>query len=125
MKTMIAGIRAAQSLSQTKVMQAYDSRLLNITYEKCNYEEDSDAYWECVVRTISSTLYHYSGTCKMGARGDPTAVVDPKLKVIGIENLRVADASVLPEIVSAHLNLPVFMIAEKVADMIKTEWKIL
>ncbi|KAL0126571.1 hypothetical protein PUN28_005140 [Cardiocondyla obscurior] len=106
-------------------MQAYDSRLLNITYEKCNYEEDSDAYWECVVRTISSTLYHYSGTCKMGARGDPTAVVDPKLKVIGIENLRVADASVLPEIVSAHLNLPVFMIAEKVADMIKTEWKIL
>ncbi|XP_012532835.1 glucose dehydrogenase [FAD, quinone] isoform X2 [Monomorium pharaonis] len=122
-RTMIAGIRTVIRLSQTKVMQALDSQLLNITYTKCNdYVFDSDAYWECVIRIVSSTLYHYSGTCKMGAREDPTAVVDPKLKVIGIQGLRVADASIMPEIVSGHTNIPVHMIAEKAADMIKEEW---
>ncbi|XP_071561836.1 uncharacterized GMC-type oxidoreductase Mb1310-like [Temnothorax nylanderi] len=123
MKTMIAGIRTALSIGRTKTMQAFDSQLLNITYTECNnYEYDSDAYWACAIRIISSTLYHYSGTCKMGPRGDPTAVVDPKLKVIGIQGLRVADASIMPEIVSAHTNIPIFMIAEKAADIIKEEW---
>ncbi|KAM0733661.1 Choline dehydrogenase, mitochondrial [Formica fusca] len=58
----------------------------------------------------------------MGPREDPTAVVDPKLKVIGIQGLRVADASIMPDIISAHTNIPIHMIAEKVADMMKEEW---
>ncbi|XP_011164993.1 glucose dehydrogenase [FAD, quinone] [Solenopsis invicta] len=125
-RTMIAGIRSAIRFSQTKTMQALDSQMLKINYTECdNYEYDSDAYWECQIRLIDSTIYHYAGTCKMGARGDPTAVVDPKLKVIGIQGLRVADASIMPEIVSAHINIPVFMIAEKAADMIKEEWNYL
>ncbi|KYQ51757.1 Glucose dehydrogenase [acceptor] [Trachymyrmex zeteki] len=123
METMIAGIRTALSLGQTKTMQALNSQLLNITYTECNdYEYDSNAYWECALRIMSSTLFHYSGTCKMGTKGDPTAVVDPKLKVIGIQGLRVADASIMPEIISGHLNIPVYMIAEKAADIIKEEW---
>ncbi|XP_011704090.1 PREDICTED: glucose dehydrogenase [FAD, quinone]-like isoform X2 [Wasmannia auropunctata] len=122
-KTMIAGIRTALRIGQTKMMQAFDSQLLNMTSMECdNYEYNSDTYWECMIRMISSTLFHYSGTCKMGARGDPTAVVDPKLKVIGIQRLRVVDASIMPEIISAHTNIPVYMIAEKAADMIKEEW---
>ncbi|KAG5330687.1 DHGL dehydrogenase, partial [Acromyrmex charruanus] len=122
-KTMIAGIRTALSIGHTKAMQAFDSKLSNITYTECNdYEYDSDAYWECTSRILASSLFHYSGTCKMGAKEDPTAVVDPKLKVIGIQGLRVADASIMPEIVSAHLSIPVYMIAEKAADMIKEEW---
>ncbi|XP_011862143.1 PREDICTED: glucose dehydrogenase [FAD, quinone]-like [Vollenhovia emeryi] len=122
-KSMIAGIRTAFNVAQTKAMQTIDSQFLNVTYTECNiHEYDSDAYWECAIRTLSITLYHYSGTCKMGARGDPTAVVDPTLKVIGIERLRVADASIMPRIVSGHLNIPVYMIAEKAADMIKEEW---
>ncbi|XP_011862142.1 PREDICTED: glucose dehydrogenase [FAD, quinone]-like [Vollenhovia emeryi] len=122
-RTMIAGIRTALSIGQTKTMQALDSQLVNCTYTECNdYVYDSDAYWECAIRTLSSTIFHYSGTCKMGARGDPTAVVDPKLKVIGIQGLRVVDASIMPEIISAHINIPIFMIAEKAADMIKDEW---
>jgi len=81
-KTMIAGIKVAIKISQTKAMQMFDSQLSNDTFPKCeDYTYDSFAYWECAIRTISCTIYHYSGTCKMGPRGDPTAVVDPKLKV--------------------------------------------
>ncbi|XP_011706132.1 PREDICTED: glucose dehydrogenase [FAD, quinone]-like, partial [Wasmannia auropunctata] len=63
-KTMIAGIRNALKIGQTKTMQAFDSQLVNITYMECkNYEYDSDAYWECMIRIRSSTLFHPSGTC--------------------------------------------------------------
>ncbi|XP_012542669.2 glucose dehydrogenase [FAD, quinone] [Monomorium pharaonis] len=125
-KTMIAGIRAAISIGQTKTMQIFGSRLLNDTLPGCeNYKYDSDDYWECAVRTASVTIYHYSGTCKMGSRKDPTAVVDPRLKVIGVQGLRVADGSIMPEIISAHTNIPVYMIAEKLADMVKEDWKYL
>ncbi|XP_018351784.1 PREDICTED: glucose dehydrogenase [FAD, quinone]-like [Trachymyrmex septentrionalis] len=123
MKTMIAGLRTALNFGQTKAMQALNSQLLQITCTECHdYEYDSNAYWECMLRLLTSTVFHYCGTCKMGAKGDPTAVVDPKLKVIGIQGLRVADASIMPEIISGHLSIPVYMIAEKAADMIKEEW---
>ncbi|XP_011157509.1 glucose dehydrogenase [FAD, quinone] [Solenopsis invicta] len=123
LKTMIAGIRAAISVGQTEIMQMFGSQLTNDTYPGCeNYKYDSDDYWECAIRTLSVTLYHCTGTCKMAPRGDPTAVVDPRLKVIGVEGLRVADGSIMPEIISAHTNIPIHMIAEKLADMVKEEW---
>ncbi|XP_028045242.1 glucose dehydrogenase [FAD, quinone] [Monomorium pharaonis] len=125
-KTMIAGIRTAIRIGRTKAMREFDSQLVNITYTECNNNRyDSDAYWECQIRMLSSTLYHPCGTCKMAPIGDPTAVVDPKLKVIGIQGLRVADASIMPEIISGHLNIPTYMIAEKAADMIREEWNYL
>jgi len=81
-KTMITSIKAAMSVGQTKAMKMFGSQLSNDTLPGCeNYEYDSYAYWECAIRTATVTLYHYSGSCKMGARGDPTAVVDSKLKV--------------------------------------------
>ena len=68
------------------------------------------------------TIYHQCGTAKMGPRTDPDSVVDPELRVHGIKGLRVIDASIMPFVPTAHTNAPVFMIAEKGADLIKQAW---
>ncbi|XP_023235644.1 choline dehydrogenase, mitochondrial-like [Centruroides sculpturatus] len=71
-----------------------------------------------MARVYTVSIYHPAGTCKMGNLSDPTAVLDPQLRVKGVGGLRVVDASVMPEIVSGNTNAPVIMIAEKAADLI-------
>ncbi|MCB1376543.1 MAG: glucose dehydrogenase, partial [Rhodobacteraceae bacterium] len=67
------------------------------------------------------TTYHPCGTCRMGAATDPASVVDGSGKVRGMENLRVADSSVFPDIPRNNINLPVIMLAERMADLIAKE----
>ena len=79
------------------------------------FSED-DNYWECFARHLTMSMYHPTGTCAMGK------VVDNELRVIGVDNLRIVDASVMPEITSGNTNAPVIMIAEKASDMIRNYW---
>jgi len=78
----------------------------------------SDAEIDAHLRRKAESAYHPSCSCRMGADGDPMAVVDGQLRVRGVEALRVADASVMPRVASGNLNAPTIMIAEKAADMI-------
>jgi len=77
----------------------------------------SDEALAAYIREVCSTAYHPVGTCKMGT--DPMAVVDPELRVHGVEGLRVVDASIMPTLITGHTNAPTIMIGEKAADLIQ------
>ena len=79
----------------------------------------TNAQLETYTRKTAVTAHHPAGTCKMGPKSDKMAVVDSELRVIGIDGLRVVDASVFPDLVGGNINAPVIMVAEKAADMIR------
>ena len=78
----------------------------------------SDDELDDFIREHVESAYHPCGTCKMGAKDDPMAVVDPELKVIGVDGLRVVDSSIFPQITNGNLNAPSIMTGEKGADLI-------
>lgn len=80
-----------------------------------DFQNDSEI--ETFIRQNASTIWHPTGTCRMGAEGQ--AVVSPELSVHGIDGLSICDASVMPTMTSGNINAPVIMVAEKGADMIK------
>ena len=79
----------------------------------------SDSEIDAWIRASSETAYHLAGTCRMGKEGDAEAVVDSEGRVFGAEGLRVADASIMPDLPSGNLNAPVIMMAEKIADKMR------
>jgi 4-pyridoxate dehydrogenase len=111
-KTLRAGMRLMHDIMHQSQMEPLVARDLNPVF-------GSDAELDEHIRSTAITLHHPLGTCKMGRETDDTAVVDPQLRVRGVEQLRVVDASVMPDLISANINAPVMMIAEKAADMIR------
>ena len=81
--------------------------------------DDSDAELDAFIRATAITVHHPLGTCRMGSERDAMAVVDPQLRVRGIEGLRVVDASVMPSLIGGNINAAVLMIAERVADIVR------
>ncbi|XP_065205871.1 glucose dehydrogenase [FAD, quinone]-like [Planococcus citri] len=83
-----------------------------------NFTKNPSEYWRCQTRMNTLGENHHAGSCKMGPLNDNSTVVDPQLRVKGIQGLRVADASIMPTPINCNTIAPVLMIAEKAADMI-------
>jgi len=97
-------------------------RLNIFCFPLISYHFGTDAFWMCQIRAETGPENHQSGTCKMGPSTDPNAVVDSELRVHGIPNIRVADASIFPIVPNANPIAAIMMVAEKAADMINNEW---
>ncbi|XP_075155522.1 glucose dehydrogenase [FAD, quinone]-like [Haematobia irritans] len=123
MDITVQGLQKAIELMKSPRMQKSNVQLLDRPIPGCSQYSDltSRDYLECFARHFTLTIYHQSGTAKMGPKSDRNAVVNPRLQVYGINNLRVVDASIMPKLVAGHTNSPVYMIAEKAADMIKQD----
>jgi len=111
---MRAGARLVREIIGQPAMAAFRGEEL-VPGAQAQSDEALDAW----ARQVTETGYHASGTCKMGPASDAEAVVDPQLRVHGLEGLRVVDASIMPVIVSGNTNAPTVMIAEKASDMIR------
>jgi len=110
LEQLILGVKLAKKVLAQAPFQKY------IKSYGPPFDNQSDDAIAAHIKKSLETVYHPVGTCKMGA--DDMAVVDSELKVHGIQSLRVVDGSVMPKIVSGNTNAPIFMIAEKAADMI-------
>jgi choline dehydrogenase-like flavoprotein len=108
---MVAGFKMTRQLLNQPSLRAHWSR------EMWGADAQTDAQIEALLRQRVDTIYHPVGTCKMGV--DAMAVVDPELRVYGLQGLRVVDASIMPSLISGNTNAPAMMIGEKAAQMMQ------
>lgn len=96
-------------------------RFSSSVVENCNppVNPADDAGWDDYVRASCNVAYHHVGTCSMGPADSPASVVDPELRVIGVDRLRVADASIMPVVPSSNTYIPTIVVGEKAATLIK------
>lgn len=112
MRAMLEALRICREIGAAKALDEWRLREVMPGLD-VKHEKDLRDY----IRQVAVTYFHPVGTCKMGV--DSSAVVDPELRVYGVEGLRVADASIMPAVVSGNTNAPTIMIGEKAADLVK------
>ena len=110
---MKRGVRAMYRILETPPMTRYAGR------DRNPVDLDDDAALEAMIRARADTIYHPVGTARMGS--DAAAVCDPQLRVRGVEGLYVADASIMPKLVSGNTNAPSIMIGERCADFVRAD----
>lgn len=123
-KVAAEGARKAVEILRTEAFAKMGTKLWNVPFPGCEEAGEmwSEPYLECLARHHTSTVWHPCCTCPMGE--DHRAVVDSRLRVRGgVEGLRVVDASVMPTIVTANLNVPVHMIADRAATFIREDYE--
>lgn len=113
--TLLAGLKQTLSVLESSAFDEIKGKMI-YPLDKNNDEQLID-----FIRSTADTEYHPVGTCKMGSKDDELSVVDSELKVHGLANLRVVDASIMPTIITGNTNASVIAIAEKAADLIKLE----
>ena len=111
-KTIVAGLKLCRRILAHPHMQNF----IEAEFQP-GPEVESDEELLDYARRRGGTVYHPTSTCKMGS--DPMAVVDAELRVHGIDGLRIADASIMPTVVSGNTNAATIMIGEKLADMVR------
>ncbi|KAM3956946.1 ecdysone oxidase-like [Aphomia sociella] len=109
-----AYLKDVNRIMSTRYFKEVNAELL-LTPNCAGLEMDSDEFWRCHVLCADASLFHYAGTSAMGT------VLDSRLRVSGVQRLRVVDCSIMPTITSGNTNAPTIMIAEKAADMIKQD----
>ncbi len=112
LETMIKGVRMTREIMKAAPLADFELSEMHGTDTA-----KTDADWEWHIRDRADTIYHPVGSCKMGV--DEMSVVDPELRVRGIEGLRVVDASIMPNLISGNTNAPTMAIAEKASDIIR------
>jgi len=112
-RTVVAGIRAARRIASSAPIKGLIAREVKPGIDCQSDDEILD-----FVRNEGATIFHPSGTCKMGVSDDSMAVLDERLRVRGVRCLRVIDCSAMPTLVSGNTNAPIVMMAEKAVDMI-------
>jgi choline dehydrogenase-like flavoprotein len=113
----VGGIRVTRGIMRQPSMRRYNPQ----EFSPGDTGADDDASLLAAAAGVGNTVFHPVGTCKMGRPSDPMAVVDERLRCIGVGGLRVIDASVMPEITSGNTNAPTMMIAEKGAAMVQED----
>ena len=113
LELLVKGAKLTRRIMQTQPLAAYASGELYMR------GDETDEELAAHIRQRADTIYHPVGTCRMGS--DAMAVVDPQLRVRGLEGLRVVDASVMPRLIGGNTNAPTIMIAERAADFIAHE----